>query len=80
MHVVHFPFKLRVGILASALTIVFSGDITQTLLLALSVGELLGYLLEIVIRSNFRERADQVSSTAPHTADPVVCGSMWLYL
>ena len=60
MHVLHFPFKLRVVVLASALPIILSSDIKQPLLLSLAGGELIGYTLESIIRSNFLERADQV--------------------
>ena len=60
MHVLHFPFKLRVVVLASALPIILSSEIKQPLLLSLAGGELIGYTLESIIRSNFLERADQV--------------------
>jgi len=60
MHVLHFPFKSRGVVLASAMPIIMSSDIKQPLLLALMGGELMGYVLESVIRANFLERADQV--------------------
>ena len=59
MHVLHFPFLIRSTVLASAMPIIFSGDIAQMLLAALAGGELLGYILEDLIRSGFRERAEQ---------------------
>lgn len=60
MHVLHFPFNIRGVVLASAMPIILSSDIKQPLLLALMGGELMGYVLESVIRANFLERADQV--------------------
>ena len=45
MHVLHFPFKLRVVVLASALPIILSSEIKQPLLLTLAGGELIGYTL-----------------------------------